>query len=185
MATRKTSTTKSVNETVVATNATVDIVDDDGAQKNIKPVAIDWNMEVPVVSNYQGVLGYTTRSGDVYYWEEFGDVNEMSLNLLRTIKNTNKKYFVNNWFSFSDEYSWVLDALGVRGLYKNALPADRFDELFSKSPDEIEKIVSGMTDGQKQTVKYRAITLIDNGMIDSRKSICALEDALGEQLVEK
>ena len=85
---------------------------------------------------------------------------------------------------FDDEYQWVLDWLGVQNFYRNALKVDEFDEVFSLSPDEIVERVSVLSDGQKASLGYRARQLMEDGTIDSRRVVAALEDALGVQLAE-
>lgn len=42
-----------------------------------------------------------------------------------------------------------------------------------------------MSAGQKKSIAYRAIEMIADGEIDSRKTIAALEEALGIELIEK
>ena len=104
---------------------------------------------------------------------------------LRNAKNTYKKYFINNWFMFDDEYAWVIDYLGMGQYYKYALKIDGFDDVFVKSPSEIEKTVAKLSDGQKKSLSYRARQLIAEGEIDSNKAIAALEKSLGIELVER
>lgn len=86
---------------------------------------------------------------------------------------------------FDSENDWVIDYLGVRQLYRNALTLDNFDDLFNKSPAEIEKIIAGLSKGQKRSVSYRARQLIESGEIDSNKAISALEKALNTELIER
>lgn len=69
--------------------------------------------------------------------------------------------------------------------YKHALTVDGFDELFDKTPAEIKKIVSNLSNGQKSSVAFRARSKIKEGEIDSIKVINALEDALGVELIER
>ena len=72
----------------------------------------------------------------------------------------------------------------MRQFYKNALSLDGFDELFSKTPAQIKKEVSGLSDGQKRSLTYMAKEMIADGKIDSLKSIHALEEALNTKLIE-
>ena len=81
--------------------------------------------------------------------------------------------------------NWVIDYLGVKQYYRNALCVDNFDSIFTMSPDEITNAVSKLSQGQKRSVAYRARTLIEDGSIDSNRVIKALEKALGIDLVEK
>lgn len=86
---------------------------------------------------------------------------------------------------FDDEYDWVIDYLGVRQYYKNAVSLENFDKVFSKSPTEITKIINGMSTGQKKSMVYRARQAIVDGEIDSNRAIAALEKALGVELIER
>lgn len=153
-----------------------------------KPVVkdVDPTQYITVLNGYQGRLTYkSSRTGETFKWTEFGAEQEMELRELRNAKNTYKKYFEKNWFMFSDEFAWVIDYLGVGQYYKNAISIEEFDNIFQKDLDELEKIVSKLSDGQKKAVAFRAKTLIADDKIDSNKTIRALENILGVELVEK
>lgn len=144
---------------------------------------IDPEQYVTVRNGFQGRLIYKSpKTGERYVWSEFGDGQEMQLRELRQAKSSAKKFFENNWFMFDDE--WIPEYLGVQRFYKNAVSIGRFDDLFGKPADEVEKIVSAMSGGQKRSVAYRARTLINEGAIDSRKVIATLEKSLGIKLIE-
>ena len=112
-------------------------------------------------------------------WDSFGEEQEMEIGELRNAKSSAKAFFANNWFMFDEEYDWVIDYIGVRQFYENAIRLDEFDEILTSTPDEITAKVSKMSDGQKQSLAYRARQMIADGEIDSRKAIIALENALG------
>lgn len=153
-----------------------------------KPVVkeVDPTQYITVLNGYQGRLTYkSSRTGEVFKWKEFGAEQEMELRELRNAKNTCKKYFEKNWFMFSDEFAWVIDYLGVGQYYKNAISIDEFDDIFQKSPDELKKIIKGLSDGQKKAVAFRAKTLIADEIIDSNKVIRTLEEILGVELIER
>ena len=86
---------------------------------------------------------------------------------------------------FDEEFEWVIGYLGLNQYYKNALPIDGFDNLFKRSPSDIEKAIAKLSIGQKKSVGYRAKQLIADGEIDSNKAIAALEKALGIELIER
>lgn len=147
---------------------------------------IDLNQLIPVRNGYQGRLVYKSpRTHEKFVWPEFGSEQMVELLELRNAKNTYKKYYMNNWFMFDDEYSWVIDYLGLGQYYKHALRIDSFDDLFLKSPAEIEKTVAKLSAGQKSSLSYRARAMIASGEIDSNKAIAALEKSLGVELVER
>ena len=147
---------------------------------------IDQNQIIVVHSGFHGRLVYRSpRTGEKFVWGEFGDEQEMELRELRNAKSAKKKFFENNWFMFDEEYEWVIGYLGLTQYYKNALPLVGFDDLFKKSPAEIEKAIAKLSNGQKKSVAYRAKQLIADGTIDSNKAIAALENALGIELIER
>lgn len=181
MAEKKKSSAKKADETSVERN------DTDPAQAVYKPVAkdVDIHQYITVRNGFQGVLVYVSkRTGEIFEWEEFGTEQEIELQELRNAKSSAKAFFQNNWFMFNEDDKWVIDYLGVGQYYRFSLGIDGFDDLFSKKPAEIEKILSKLPSGQKKSVAYRAMQLIRDGEIDSLKVIAALEKSLGVELIE-
>lgn len=171
----------------VRENEVVETKSAETKQVETKPIVvkdIDPEQYVIVRNGFQGRLVYkSSRTGEKFVWDQFGSEQEMQLRELRNAKNSAKKFFINNWFMFDED--WIVDYLGMRQYYKNAVSIEEFDDLFKRSPYELKKIISEMSSGQKKSVKYRAIELIASKEIDSLKTIDALEDALGIDLIEK
>lgn len=141
-------------------------------------------MYVMVRNGFNGTLVYkSARTGEKFIWSELGDEQEMQLRELRSAKNNSKKFFENNWFMFDED--WIIDYLGVRHFYKNAVSIEQFDELLKKSPAAMKKAVASLSAGQKRSLAFRAIELVKSGEIDSIKTINAIEDAFGIELIEK
>lgn len=153
-------------------------------KKTFTPKEIDPNQIVTVRNGFQGRLVYKSkRTSERFVWDTFGAEQDMELSELKNAKNSNKKYFINNWFMFDE--SWIIDYLGLRQYYKNAIPIQDFDRLFEKPVDEIEETVAKLSDGQKKSIAYRAKQLISEGGIDSNKTIATLEKCLGTDLIER
>lgn len=186
--TKKASSTPKVdpeNTTAVAETATEQSAEED-ARRKYRARDVDTSQMILVRNGFQGLLVYkSSRTGELFEWDEFGGEQEMELRELINAKNSAKGFFINNWFLFDDDDAWVIDYLGVGVYYKNTLNVEEFDELFSMSPDEIGDVVASLSDGQKRSLSYRARVKIANEEIDSTKMIRALEDALGTALVEK
>lgn len=145
---------------------------------------LDPNMIVTVKNGFNGVLVYKSKkAGEEFIFEEFGAEQDMELSELKSAKNSYKAFFENNWFLFDDPE--VIEWLGVEQYYKHALTADGFDDIFTSSPEEIKKIISEMSRGQKYSLAYRAKQFIRDGEIDSIKVIDALESGLGIELIER
>ena len=107
----------------------------------------------------------------------------MEISELKSARNSNKKYFINNWFMFDEP--WIVDYIGMGQYYKFAVSIQDFDKLFEKPVAELEKAIAKMSDGQKKSVAYRAKQLIAEGGIDSNKTITTLEKCLGTELIER
>jgi len=147
-------------------------------------VSLDPNMIITVKNGFHGPLVYKSRkTQERFVWESFGNEQDMELQELKNAKNSSKAFFENNWFLIDDPE--VLEYLGVSQYYKFALSFKTFDELFTKSSDEIKEIISNLSKGQKKSVAYRAKQLITEGVIDSIRVINALEESLGLELIER
>ena len=177
-------------KTIKKTAATGNIQDADKNESKAvvpekKPIAHDVDLHeiVTVRNGFQGRLVYESRkTGEIFIWEHFGDEQDMEIGELRNARSSAKAFYENNWFMFDDP--WIVEYLGVTRYYAHAVKIEDFDDIFSKSPEEVEKIVNEMSDGQKRSLTYRAQNLIADGEIDSNKVIAALENSLGVQLVE-
>lgn len=169
------------------TDASKGIVKDEVKEqpaKKIVPKDVDVHQYISVRNGFQGRLVYKSkRTGEVTIWEEFGEPQDIELQELKNAKTANKKFFVNNWFMFDDD--WIIDYLGIGQYYKNAVSIEDFDELFDKPVEELTEIINGMSTGQKRSVAYRARRLIAEDRLDSIKKIHALEGILGVELIEK
>lgn len=153
-------------------------------KKPVVPKEIDPNQIITVRNGFQGRLVYKSkRTGERWSWESFGAEQDMELSELKNARNSNKIYFINNWFMFDED--WVIDYLGMRQYYKNSLNIQDFDQLFKKPVGEIEDIISKLSEGQRKSVAYRAKQLIAEEEIDSNRVINTLEKCLGVELVER
>ncbi|MBQ5883532.1 MAG: hypothetical protein IIW72_03290 [Clostridia bacterium] len=189
MANKKTTTNNKTNNRQKSTNTkpNVEPKTNDIAVAS-KPVTkdIDLTQYITVLNGYHGKLNYqSSRTGETFKWNDFGAEQEMELRELRNAKNTHKKFFEKNWFMFDDEFKWVINYLGVGQYYKNAIDIADFDDIFQKSPDELKEVVMKLSDGQKKAVAFRAKTLIDEGEIDSNKTIRTLEEVLQVELIQR
>ena len=153
-------------------------------KRPLVPKDIDPHTIITVRNGFQGRLVYRSKkTGERFVWDSFGAEQDMEIGELRNARNSNKKYFINNWFMFDED--WVIDYLGMRQYYKNSLNIQDFDQLFKKPVGEIEDIISKLSEGQRKSVAYRAKQLIAEEEIDSNKVINTLEKCLGVELVER
>lgn len=167
-----------------ATPKTEPIMTAEVEKRPVIPKDIDPHMIVTVRNGFQGTLVYVSRkTGERFVWESFGDEQDMEIGELRNARNSNKAFFANNWFMFDEP--WIVDYIGMAQYYKFAVSVEDFDSIFENSAEDLADIVSGLSDGQKRSVAYRARQKIRDGSIDSNKKITALEKCLGTSLVER
>ena len=150
----------------------------------VKPKKLDPEMYVTVRNGFPGLLVYkSSKTGEKYVFDRFGDEHEISLQELKKAKNDSKAFFENNWFLIDDPE--VIEYLGLTQYYKNAFSYDDFEELTKMTADEVREKMQHISNGQKAAVARYARQLIAEERIDSLKVITALEDGLGVQLTDK
>ena len=144
----------------------------------------DPNIIVSGKNGSPGPLGYiSSRTGERFRWEELGDEQDMELQELKNARNSSKAFFANNWFMLDDPE--VIEYLGVAEYYKRAFNLGNEAILQAMSPSEIKAAVAAMPNGRQLALKYRVKQMIEDGTLDSIKSITAFEDALGVELIER
>ena len=154
---------------------------------------IPLDLEVPVVNNTPGTLIYITkRSGGMNAsWGEYGDIQYLDIRELISMRNTDKRFFTDNWIGIngSDDGEFTADDiyryLRVDVLYTNYIPPERIDEFFELNPDEMAAEIADMTPGMRDVIIAELSSRIASGTIDSVSKINALEKAFGMKFKEE
>lgn len=156
------------------------------ARKIQSSVRIPLDTIVPVICNTVGGAFYSSKKimGYTVEWEELGSVEYMELGELSSMKNTDKRFFEDNWIVLddTDEYTAteLYDFLKVSKFYKNILTPENIDEVFTYSKDKLVKTITTLSRGLKETVAVRAKQKLDDNTLD-RNIIDILESSLGIQ----
>lgn len=195
MPTKKTSSTTKTTKKTTKTSSVAQTIEANNIQQTVTPVipepvkykrrTYNNNDIVAVTNNTRGTLVYVSKRMQGYeiVWRQYGDTEYMEFGELLSMRNSAKSFFENNWVTFDDKD--VIVALGVENFYKCVLDVDNFDSMFNLPPQELQAQISLMTNGMKETVALRAAELIEDGTIDSRKTIKSLEVALKRKLLEE
>lgn len=118
-------------------------------RRPLVPKDIDPHTIITVRYGFQGRLVYRSKkTGERFVWDSFGAEQDMEIGELRNARNSNKKYFINNWFMFDEP--WIVDYIGMSQYYKFAIAISDFDKLFEKPIAEIERAVSKLSDGSEK-----------------------------------
>lgn len=141
---------------------------------------------VPVISNTTMKLIYVSKKtmGYTVEWEEMGAIEYIELGELATMKNTDKRFFEDNWIVLGETEDYTpmqfYDFLKVSKFYKNVFTPENIDEIFTYSKDKIVKTLSTLSRGMKDTIAVRAKQKLDNDTLD-KNIVDTLESSLGIQ----
>lgn len=176
MANKSTNTSKATEEEIVEVQE--ESVKTKPAKESKKEREFKPDDIILVKNNVMGPLNYesTRRDGFSISWDHFGDGENMPFSELQTMRNTQRRFFEEQWVYIED--ADVIRALGVEKWYKNMLTSENFDTLFKMSPEEIISRVEIMSPSMKENVRHRALQLIRQGKLDSMKRIRALNKSL-------
>lgn len=155
------------------------------APKPVK-VKIDSDYLIPVRSNVGGVLYYKSKkTGYEETWDESGTVIEMEYGELVSMRNSQKKFFVNNWITIEDTDDYTAEqiykALNVDKYYVSNGLYETIDDIFDFSAKKIGEVVPNLPKAVKETITTKAYTMLadNDSRLDSKAKTEALEKALG------
>ncbi len=147
---------------------------------------------VNVKSNVFGQLIYVdTKTQEEVIWENAGDVQQLTIGLLRSMRQTQIKFFKNQWIlitGFADEndgkvpVSTIYDNLNVTQFYKVIVDPTDFEMICSWTPEQITQNVAMLTPQARNNLVVALTTYIEEGRLDSVRAIKAFEKALGCEL---
>ena len=147
---------------------------------------------VNVKSNVFGQLIFVdTKTQEEVTWNNAGDVQQLTLGLLRSMRQTQIKFFQNQWIlitGFADEndgnvpVSAIYENLNITQFYKVIVDPTDFGMICSWSPEEIAQNVSMLTKQAKNNLIVALTTYIEEGRLDSVRAIKAFEKALDCEL---
>lgn len=156
-----------------------------------RPSRIEDSTLVYVKSNTFGGLTFVDkRSGETIDWEFCGDIQPVSMSLLRSIKASAAIFFTENKIlvdSVDDgEHTPedVYNALAVSRYYKDIIDPDDFQKVCGWSVKDIKTKVPLLTTTARENLVVALNTFIEDGTLDSLKKIRAFEEALGCNLMK-
>ncbi len=159
---------------------------------NKRDARIPLDVEVPCVCNVKGGLIYTsTRNGGMNAeWSEFGELQYLDIRELLLMRNSQKRFFNDNWISLKDtddgEYTAdeIYKFLRVDDKYGDFYDADNIETFFDLNEKQMADKVSKMSRGMKDLVSVMALDKIENDEIDSVKKRRAIIKVLGLEISE-
>lgn len=129
--------------------------------KSIQRIKIPLDYVIPVKSGVQGGLIYVSRkNGYEIIWDEYGAIEYIQFEELVAMRNSNKRFFVDNWVFFEDADDYTAEeiyrALMVDKYYSNILDIENIDDLLSLQTEQLENRLTNIPNGVKDTIVTRA-----------------------------
>ena len=124
-----------------------------------------------------GKLTYKSNRQNGYkiVWSNPGDIEEIELGELVSMRNSQPKFFSKNWIGIDDPE--IIEYLGV-GKYYEGVPAfEDYENIFFQPIDEMKVTIANLPKGVKKTLAIKAADMINNGTIDSMKTVKYLCEA--------
>lgn len=141
--------------------------------------------KIPCLSITNGEYLYVgDKSGDLYSWLTDGDVVSVRYDDLMAAIRLRKPCIFKPRFVIRDDEIVEQNPV-LKSLYDSLFTADDFRKIFTLSPNEIRRIVTGLPDGAKDSLKSMAISAIENGTLDSVQRIKVLDEIFGTDMLLK
>lgn len=145
---------------------------------------IPLDAQVMVKNLTGGKLFYVSKRlvGYSEEWHEFGEEIPMEMAELYSMKNTDRRFFTENWIEVDMA---VLRDLQMDRFYENSITADEIENLFEMDTDKIISKIEKASPVIKNCVGIKAMKMVEDGRLNNIKTISALEKALNCELYER
>jgi len=157
-----------------------DVVQKITQTKTTRPTR-DMNELVKVICITNSPLVYESKSqlGYRVHWDGYLSENWMEYKELLNMRGTYRAFFEKPWIICDWD---VLEDLKVEQYYKNIIDIENLDDVFNKSPKELEKVLKEVPDGVKSLIVDRAYELRRKKKLDSLNAIETIEKTLNVDL---
>ena len=115
-------------------------------------------------------------------WYEFGEEVPMEMAELFSMKNTDRRFFTENWIEVDMA---VLRDLQMDKFYTDTITSDEIENLFDKDIDVIVKKIEKMSPAVKNCVGIKAFEMVESKKLRDIDVITKLENALDCTLIER
>ncbi len=136
-----------------------------------------------VKSAIYGKLIYVSKRIQGYkeVWNGFGEEIPMEMAELYSMKNTDRKFFTENWIEVDP---LVLRDLQMERYYTQSISIDTFDKLFELSESELKNKIDNMKEHIRNAFVLEAMKRVENGTLNNLKIISLIENKLNCELYE-
>ena len=135
------------------------------------------------VKNLTGgkLIYHDPRTGYLYTWEKYGEEIPIEMRELINMKNTNSKFFTENWIQMDVA---VLRDLHMDNYYKDFISYEDIEKILDNDVSVIVDKVKNASSVIRNSIGIRAMQLIDEHKLTDINVIRALQEALGCSLID-
>ena len=184
-----TTTSATVDETMVAENSQNVVVDDVKNEEVVKTKKatvkvvepLEDTDEIEVVSLIPNVSYKDSKTLDFYEWKNIGDVEEIPFDVLKNMYRNNRGYFKNLWIKPLDER--VIEKFRLRKLYESHEKVINIDNYTMDNIVDICEEIHKLPNSSKLSVLALIRNSVDEEKIQDIRIIKLLESNLKISLI--
>lgn len=187
--TAKNKTTEENLDSVISAESKVDSVENKEVKKttkktkqtnSTKPALKDDDI-IECISQIPNLSYKDNKTGDMYRWDNVGDIEEISFGVLKDIYRNHNSYIKNLYFIFSDER--VIKHFRMERIYEKYLGLLSKDIYTRDNINTIQENVKALPKGIINTVLNKVKSLVINGEISDIQVIRSLEKIFDIDLI--
>lgn len=166
-----------VKETV---DAKVETVDEKEEKKKFQPEDL-----IPCVSITPGEMFYSgSKSENLYTFADIDDVVEIEFRDLDYAARSKDAMMYKPRFIIQDA-NFVALHPALDEVYSSLHSTKDLKDILKMTPVQMKKVIASLPEGAKDSIKTIAMTMVDNGTLDSIQRVKAIDEIFGTEMLLK
>lgn len=142
------------------------------------------NEQIPCRSVTIGELVYVgVKTRIQYTWADYGDVAYLEYQDLQALQSMKSRFILDPLFIIEDEEVVAQWDKMLKPVYDRIKEED-LDAFFALPQNKFETALKNAPKGFQNSIKTKAVAMIQDGELDSLKKIKAIDEVLGTELAE-
>ena len=175
---------KSIGDNLKSITESIDELDESSADDDFEVVDLPKDTIIPVKSMTFGRLNYFTRAGAPYWWQNIGDVTNMTVGAIEEMNNYNRDYLHKPMVILMDERA--VKYFRLKEVYENVAKVNNLKTLFKQNIETINKTIdAALAVNMRDILIAKVRTMYKNGSLKDIKIIRLLERKLQYDLSDE
>ena len=131
-----------------------------------------------------GLYMVGAKSNDLYSWSDIGDVVEVEYrDLISAVRTRDSLVYYPRFII--DDPEFLKQHSAVQDVYNELYTPEDIKSVINMSPVSMKSAIAKMPAGAQDALKGMAMTMIDNGELDSVQRVKVLDEFFGTQMLLK